>query len=170
MYMGNLTRTKKALIFFVVVAIFVAILFCNYLYESNYDAYYDSAIAQAAKNGDLMLQVNIESKRLEYHHLGEDISQEFTCNGKIIHDGDHIKASDVLFFTVTITEHDSTPDIGQQKVSMILPPYKNTETITIQIDENGRSKYQNSYAIYEVTFAIQPTLENIKIYYWQVVF
>lgn len=146
----------------------------HHIYDEKYDDYYDKVVAEniqtAARNESLKLKVHITTTQTEYHHLGEDITKSFTCNNKKIRDGDIIRYSKSLDFTASITEHDSDDDVGTAKITMRLPPYNNKATTIVRVDEVGGRKYADAYAVWKVTFEVEPIIEGLEVGFWEVVF
>ena len=165
--------TKYLLIVFSIFLVF-AYFGSKELYNKNYDSYYqalaNSYVIDAADNNTLQLKINISTELIEYHHLGKDITEEFTCNGEHITDGSTISAQSCLEFTATITEHDTIDDVGRNTVSLSTPPYNNSIKSTVRVKERGGKKYKNAYAVYEITYSTEPVIGELQIDYWDVVF
>lgn len=155
----------------VVCLAFVCFFGSKYLYEKNYEAYYLDALETAFQSDNLNLKVNIDCQEIEYHHLGRDICREYFYNSNPISSGDIIPAAGDLTFTARITEQDKIPDTGENSVDMKLePPYQQTAIAQIRVDEKGGTRYKDAYALYEVSFSVEPVTEDLKIGYWEVVF
>ena len=167
-------KSLKGLLAALIVLLIGGYCVSHHLYEEKYDDYYDQAVAEniqtAARDGSLKLQVNITTKQTEYHHLGEDITKSYACNNKKINDGDIIPYSKSLKFVTTITEHDSIDDVGTGETTMRLPPYNNKATMTVRVDEAGGRKYADAYAVWKVTFEVEPIIEDLEVGFWEVVF
>lgn len=167
---------------FVVVA---TVWFCSYvLYNSKYDAYCAAYLAmcedlanKALADGEIKVKVSIDCNVLEYHHLGDDVICEHTCNGVSVSDGDVITAKERMRFETKITEQDNIPDTGRSSYTFMLPPFSGEQSIKIRVNEEGGTRYENAYAVFEVTCKIEPLenpilaeIEKPKIRYWAVVF
>lgn len=168
-------KTLKNYGFVILVILSVsAYVICHHIYEEKYDGYYENAVAEhiktAARDGSLQLEIGIIEKRIEYHHLGTDITKEYTCNGKKVKDGALIPFEKDLTFTATITEHDSSDDVGTAKIQMTLPPYTNEKTMTVRVDEKGGKKYPDAYAIWKITVEVKPHVEKLEVGFWEVIF
>lgn len=146
----------------------------HHLYDKKYDDYYNRVVAEyieaSSNDRTLKMKVHITADQIEYHHLGKDITKEYTCNNKMINDGEIIPYSSKLDFVATITEHDSIDDVGTGKVTMLGPLNNNKVTATVRVDEDGGRRYADAYAIWEVTFIVEPIVEDLKIGFWDVVF
>jgi hypothetical protein len=105
------------------------------------------------------LKIYIDAEQTDYYHLGSDITKEYICNGRKIKNGDIIPYTKELTFVATITESDSIDDVGSGKVTMYLPPYNQQKTIVVRVDEAGGRKYPDAYAVWDVTFEVEPVYE-----------
>lgn len=104
------------------------------------------------------LKINIDAEEIEYYHLGTDIKKEYTCNYIRIQDGDVIPYRDKLTFVAKITEQDSIDDVGSGTVTMYAP-YNVKRSVNVRVDEAGGRKYPDAYAVWKVTFEIEPIYE-----------
>lgn len=168
------SRRKKIIVICISSVVYLSILcyaVAQYLYNKNYEACLFSKLENAFNSNELTLKLDIDCKEIEYYHLGRDIKQEYLCNNKTVYNGDIIPAAEDLHFTARITEQDKIPDTGENSVDMVLKaPFQQTATTQVRVEEEGGTQYKDAYAIYEVSFSIEPVLDNIKVDFWEVVF
>ena len=152
-------------------------ILCEHLHDTKYDDYKSKQqteyIRESISNGSLMLEVSIDETETEYHHLGQDISIEHTCNGKTVHSGDIIAMKKRLEFNTIITEHDnSADDVGEGgTVIGLTSDGKGYARTTITVKERGGRKYKNAYATWNISYSVTPDLSGMeKIGYWEVIF
>jgi hypothetical protein len=105
--------------------------------------------------------VTISSARTYYEHLGEQITIYHEYNGTAIPQwgGGRITATDsTITINTTITEQDSIPDVAYGSVSFSLEECQAgcTKVITIRVNENGGRRYPGAYALYDVTYTVEP--------------
>ena len=158
------------------------VLWC--VYDAKYDEYYaqklsekqEEALRVAAADGSLKIKIDIDTIEEEYSHLGNSISEEYTCNGSKIESGDIIAAKRQLSFKIKITEDDSIPDVGTGTATISFPSIQEIEKKTvktqIRVNEKGGRKYPNAYAIYRVEITAEPVPPDVdvKVGFFEVVF
>lgn len=102
------------------------------------------------------IQIRISENLISNIHLGDEFQIYHTCNGKKIGLSDSVEAGRELVFQTTIIENDSVPDMGSGTIIITTPPYEQSETITIRVNERGGKRYPNAYAIWQITYSISP--------------
>lgn len=158
------------IIFTIVIAVVSILLLhkqLNSVYIQKCESYYAKNNSEISR---LKLKIVIVPNRIDYHHLGEEITITHKCNGAEIQSGDVINAQPTLSFTTTIIEHDSINDVGKRSISFILPPINTTKTMSITVHEKGGTRYPNAYATWDITYSIEPVFNIFSVDCWHVFF
>lgn len=148
------------------IAAFIIRPLCNKKYEEQLAPYINTQLA----NDHLNVKVSIDVERIEYHHLGTDISVEHFVNDQPVSSNDVIPAKSTMSLTTVITEHDSYPDIGANEVGITIPPLPASRTFYVHVGEIMGRKYPEAYATFQVTYQFEPYFQNKVLTYWCVIF
>ena len=122
--------------------------------------YTEPSAAPASNSGGRMsktMSVSASASCSDYNHIGQEWSQEFYMNGKIIYRGSEITLSpgDTITVSANITEADKDPDdgTGSKSYTVTQADLNNGFTISFNVfvKENG-GRYSGNTCIWSVTF------------------
>lgn len=101
--------------------------------------------------------IGIAIQRIEYEHLGNEISYSYSYNGQSLSDGGRISVSGSSFIiSVTITEEDSIPDSNSGEFSFTNNGKSQSINKKITVHERGGTRYPGAYAVWDVTVTATP--------------
>ena len=125
-----------------------------FTYNERYEKYLEAKL----EDRSLYVKIDIEEEMTSYNNLGTNIEIVHTCNNKVVSSGDKIQAGKLMRFVTFITEHDAIPDEGRGSANFNLPPLEQSKFVNIRVQEEGGQRYSDAYAIWQITYTIEPVV------------
>ena len=156
-----MVKTVRKYVLLLLIFLFTILLFLGGYFSSTASFTRGERLAEAsAASSNRYYLIIIRCERVEYEHLGEDITFRHSYGNLEIHSGDTLTliGTQVRIETLITEDDEQTPDTGSGFVVFDVQQDTGTvsQTLRIRVNEEGSTRYPHAYAIWEITYTLTP--------------